>query len=205
MELSAQQLEQFDRDGFLVFPDLFSRPEIAVLRREVARLRARGFDVAVNYKSDAASAAAVVDAVKAAGGRALIVGGGYTIYGNADRRRFLDWLESHPADLVVVQEVTAAWARDLARLPGYSHRLMLAREDPYGIGVLSRWPLGQVEPSQHLEIVVRVSGISRRFEAVGLTISFATALLPAEERLLEDHLVLDAGASLRRRLERPDF
>ena len=38
MELSAQQLEQFDRDGFLVFPDLFSRPEVAVLRREVARL-----------------------------------------------------------------------------------------------------------------------------------------------------------------------
>src|SRR5882757_10711384 len=38
MELNAQQLEQFDRDGFLVFPDLFSRAEVAVLRREVARL-----------------------------------------------------------------------------------------------------------------------------------------------------------------------
>ena len=33
MELTDQQLEQFDRDGFLVFPDLFSRPEVAVLRR----------------------------------------------------------------------------------------------------------------------------------------------------------------------------
>ena len=38
MELSAQQIEQFDHDGFLVFPDLFSRNEVAVLRREVARL-----------------------------------------------------------------------------------------------------------------------------------------------------------------------
>src|SRR5437763_3538879 len=38
MELNAQQLEQFDRDGFLVFPDLFSRNEVAILRREVARL-----------------------------------------------------------------------------------------------------------------------------------------------------------------------
>src|SRR5436305_984612 len=38
MTLTDQQLEQFDRDGFLVFPDLFSRAEVAVLRREVARL-----------------------------------------------------------------------------------------------------------------------------------------------------------------------
>ena len=38
MKLSPQQLEQFDRDGFLVFPDLFARNEVAVLRREVARL-----------------------------------------------------------------------------------------------------------------------------------------------------------------------
>jgi len=66
-------------------------------------------------------------------------------YGNDDRSRFLDWLAKHPADLVVVQEVTAAWARELARLPGYPYRLLLAREDPYGIGVLSRWPLGPVE------------------------------------------------------------
>jgi ectoine hydroxylase len=38
MNLSPRQLEQFDRDGFLVFPDLFARNEVAVLRREVARL-----------------------------------------------------------------------------------------------------------------------------------------------------------------------
>jgi len=38
MDLTSQQLEQFDRDGFLVFPDLFSRAETSVLRREVARL-----------------------------------------------------------------------------------------------------------------------------------------------------------------------
>ena len=38
MELTASQIEQFDRDGFLIFPDLFERNEVAVLRREVARL-----------------------------------------------------------------------------------------------------------------------------------------------------------------------
>src|SRR5262245_46935358 len=38
MHLTPDQRAQFDRDGFLVFPNLFARQEIAVLRREVARL-----------------------------------------------------------------------------------------------------------------------------------------------------------------------
>ena len=38
MELTTEQLERFERDGFLILPDLFSRAEIAILRREVARL-----------------------------------------------------------------------------------------------------------------------------------------------------------------------
>ncbi len=67
-------------------------------------------------------------------------------YSNADRRRFLEWLASNPADLVVVQELTSAWAGDLARLSAYPYRVLLPREDAYGIGVLSRWPLGPVGP-----------------------------------------------------------
>ena len=38
MNLGAQQLAQFDRDGYLIFPGLFSKAEIAVLRAETARL-----------------------------------------------------------------------------------------------------------------------------------------------------------------------
>ena len=38
MQLTPHQLEQFDRDGYLVFPELFSREEVATLRREVSRL-----------------------------------------------------------------------------------------------------------------------------------------------------------------------
>ena len=38
MHLNPQQLEQFQRDGYLVFPELFSKAEIAVLRAETARL-----------------------------------------------------------------------------------------------------------------------------------------------------------------------
>ena len=66
-------------------------------------------------------------------------------YRNDDPRRFIEWLGSHPADLVVVQEVTAAWAGELARVAAYPHQELFAREDPYGIGVLSRWPLASTE------------------------------------------------------------
>ena len=38
MHLTPQQLEQFHRDGYLVFPELFSRKEVEVLRAETARL-----------------------------------------------------------------------------------------------------------------------------------------------------------------------
>ena len=64
---------------------------------------------------------------------------------NSDPRRFLDWLTREPADLVLLQEVTPAWAAALATLPGYPHRHLIVRSDPYGIGVLSRWPTNGLE------------------------------------------------------------
>ena len=41
MKLTQQQIEQFDRDGYLFFPSLFSSPEIKVLTDEVPRLYAQ--------------------------------------------------------------------------------------------------------------------------------------------------------------------
>ncbi len=38
MKLTADQLEEFARDGFLVFPDLLSADEVALLKRELARV-----------------------------------------------------------------------------------------------------------------------------------------------------------------------
>ena len=38
MRMSAAQLEQYQRDGFIIFPNLFSRAEIDTLRAETARL-----------------------------------------------------------------------------------------------------------------------------------------------------------------------
>jgi endonuclease/exonuclease/phosphatase (EEP) superfamily protein YafD len=65
-------------------------------------------------------------------------------YRNTDRSRFLAWLSAEPGDLVLVQEVTPDWARDLEQLREYPYRDLRPREDAYGIGVLSRWPLQQV-------------------------------------------------------------
>jgi endonuclease/exonuclease/phosphatase (EEP) superfamily protein YafD len=79
-------------------------------------------------------------------------GAGFTVvtanlqYSNRDSRPFLDWLATHPADLVVVQEVTASWAHDLSQIARYPNHRFLVREDPYGIGVLSRWPLESIAP-----------------------------------------------------------
>jgi len=67
-------------------------------------------------------------------------------YASHDLQHFTSWLERHPADLVVVQEVTPARATSLEALPGYPHRSLVARSDAYGIGVLSRWPLDNMKP-----------------------------------------------------------
>ena len=41
MQLNAQQIESFDRDGYLFFDSLFTPREIGVLREEVPRLYAQ--------------------------------------------------------------------------------------------------------------------------------------------------------------------
>src|SRR5664279_6229737 len=46
---------------------------------------ARGYDVAVNYKSNAKAASSVVDAVKAAGGKAVALQGDMAIEGDIER------------------------------------------------------------------------------------------------------------------------
>jgi endonuclease/exonuclease/phosphatase (EEP) superfamily protein YafD len=66
------------------------------------------------------------------------------LYSNSQREPLLDWLETRPADIVILQEVTEAWVRDLTARTAYPNKHLLPREDAYGIGVLSRWPLESV-------------------------------------------------------------
>lgn len=51
MQLTAQQVEQFRQDGYLVFPGLFSRAEIAVLRAETARLAQLQADTVIRERT----------------------------------------------------------------------------------------------------------------------------------------------------------
>jgi len=51
MNLSAQQCAQFERDGFLVFPGLFSQAEVDVLRAETARLSAVEADSVIRERT----------------------------------------------------------------------------------------------------------------------------------------------------------
>ena len=49
MELTPAQREQYNQDGFLIFPELFSAQEVAVLRDEVQRIASS--PRAVEYES----------------------------------------------------------------------------------------------------------------------------------------------------------
>ena len=95
-------------------------------------------------------AAPGVRSAVAAGGAPACEGPALTVvtanlqYSNLDHEAFLGWLATRPADLVLVQEVTAEWAAALEARSGYAHRHLSPREDPYGIGVLSRWPLESI-------------------------------------------------------------
>lgn len=64
---------------------------------------------------------------------------------NAAPALALQWLDAHPADVVLLQEVTGDWAQRLATLRGYPYRKVLPREDPYGIALLSRRPFTSIE------------------------------------------------------------
>ena len=54
MELTSEQVAQYDRDGFLVFPDLFSADEVTVLRREVERVSKINSEMVVREGDDGA-------------------------------------------------------------------------------------------------------------------------------------------------------
>lgn len=117
-------------------------------------------------------------------------------FSNRSQQTALAWLAEHPVDLIVVQELTGAWAQALAGSDAHTHRFLLTREDPYGIGVLSRWPLesagaidlaGDGLPS--IEGIVDIEG--RRVRLLGLHTHWP--VLPEVARMRDAALVGAAG------------
>ena len=77
-------------------------------------------------------------------GPAFTVGTANVQFSNARPEAFRAWLATRPADFLVIQEVTEAWAKELESQTAYPHRHVVSRDDPYGLALLSRWPLESV-------------------------------------------------------------
>jgi endonuclease/exonuclease/phosphatase (EEP) superfamily protein YafD len=95
-------------------------------------------------------------------------------FDNLEHGRAVRWLNEHPADVVVLQEVTRAWADALRNdVHGYVEGRLITREDPYGIAVLSRWPILHATPEDFARdglpsFVVTVLVEDRPIEVIGL-------------------------------------
>ncbi|MGQ0798542.1 MAG: endonuclease/exonuclease/phosphatase family protein [Pseudomarimonas sp.] len=61
------------------------------------------------------------------------------------------WLAREKPDVVVVLEVSSAYARELRDVPDYRYQRVAASEDPFGIALLSRYPLtdDEVQRDEH--------------------------------------------------------
>ncbi len=77
------------------------------------------------------------------GASALVVVAANVHAGNRDPAPLLAWLRAHPADVVVMSELTPEYAQALSHALGddYRYRELLPRQSPFGIGIVSRLPL----------------------------------------------------------------
>lgn len=108
------------------------------------------------------------------GTAALIVAAANVHVSNADPARLLAWLERRPANVVVVTELSPAFAaaleHDSARR--YPHRALHPRSAPWGVGLLSDRTLHDVTTTSSAEGVLRLSATvlvdGRRVRIVGV-------------------------------------
>ncbi|MDO8416524.1 MAG: endonuclease/exonuclease/phosphatase family protein [Agitococcus sp.] len=60
---------------------------------------------------------------------------------NTNYAAFTHWLEVSAPDVIVVLEVSLAWERTLQKQTQYPYQKIMAREDNFGIALLSKYPL----------------------------------------------------------------
>src|SRR5690606_26689943 len=65
------------------------------------------------------------------------------------------WLDTRPADLLLLQEVTPALARQLADWQDYPQQILAPEDSPFGLALLSRLPL------EHSQVLHDSDGIPR--------------------------------------------
>ena len=67
-------------------------------------------------------------------------------FANPDFTALVAWLSRSEADIIALQEITPQSALALETLARtYPYRKVIPREDPYGIALLSRWPIDAVQ------------------------------------------------------------
>jgi len=68
-------------------------------------------------------------------------------FANADHAALVAWLGRSDADIIALQEITPQWVIALEQLaPSYPYRRVIPRDDPYGMALLSRWPIDDAQP-----------------------------------------------------------
>ena len=107
------------------------------------------------------------------GGRELKLLQANLLATNTDYAEFLALLDSEQPDVVLVQEVSPAWAEQLKRLEGaWPHQVVEERDGNFGIALLSKYPLGATavvasEPLGFPTIVATLDVSGRRLQLIG--------------------------------------
>lgn len=122
-------------------------------------------------------------------------------FSNERHDAFRAWLATQPADFLVIQEVTAAWGSELDAQAAYPYRHVVPREDPYGLALLSRTPLGSVLPvdlagdgSPSLAGLVEAGGQPLRFLGLHAHWPVTPSLAAARDRALQAAAALASTA-----------
>ena len=93
---------------------------------------------------------------------------------NADHAALVDWLNRSDADIIVLQEITPRWVAALEQLARqYPYRKFMPRDDPYGIALLSRWPIDTVQPADFADdgvpsLVANIDVHGRKLRVIAL-------------------------------------
>jgi endonuclease/exonuclease/phosphatase (EEP) superfamily protein YafD len=124
-------------------------------------------------------------------------------FSNTRPDAFRAWLATQPADFLVIQEVTTAWAAELEAQTAYPHRHIVAREDPYGLALLSRWPMESValvdlagDGLPSLAGIVDAGGQRIRFLALHTHWPITPALAAARDEALQGAAAHASAADL---------